>query len=335
MHLNSLINRYFFAPFCFVLLLSCSSKKPATLFALLPGEKTGVTFTNTIQENAEFNVMTYQYLYNGGGVAAGDVDGDGLTDLFFTGNMVPNRLYLNKGKLRFNDITETAGVAGRKQWKTGACMADVNGDGLLDIYVCYSGPGTDAERKNELYINDGKDKAGVVSFTESAAKYGLDAPGTFTTQVVFFDMDRDGDLDLFMVNHADMFYNSFFNTTHLRNLRHPKFGSRLYKNEGQHFTDISQQAGIYGSGLNFGLSVAVSDINKDGWPDLYTTNDYNEQDFLYLNNRDNTFREVAKKSMGHMSKFSMGSDIADFNNDLQPDVVTMDMLPEDNKRQKL
>jgi hypothetical protein len=153
--------------------------------------------------------MTYQYLYNGGGVAAGDIDNDGLTDLFFTGNMVPNRLYLNKGKLRFNDITETAGVSGRKQWKTGASMADVNGDGLLDIYVCYSGPGTDAERKNELYINNGNDKEGVVSFTESAAKYGLDAPGTFTTQVVFFDMDKDGDLDLFMVNHADMFYNSF------------------------------------------------------------------------------------------------------------------------------
>ncbi len=336
MLLNKCIKKLDFLVFLapVVVLFSCGNKQPATLFSLLPEEKTGITFTNVVQEDAALNIMTYQYFYNGGGVAAGDINGDGLTDLYFTGNMVPNRLYLNEGNLKFKDITEMAGVAGRKKWKTGTCMADVNGDGLLDIYVCYSGPGTDADRRNELYINNGI-KNGAVSFTESAAKYGLDAPGTFTTQVVFFDMDRDGDLDLFMVNHADMFYNSFFNTTHLRNLRHPKFGSRLYKNEGGHFTDISHEAGIYGSGLSFGLSVAVSDLNNDGWPDLYTTNDYNEQDFLYLNNHDNTFREVAKKSMGHISKFAMGSDIADFNNDLMPDVVTMDMLPEDNKRQKL
>lgn len=315
-----------------ILLCSCTGKEHGKLFSLLPKDKTGITFTNAIQENEEFNVMTYQYLYNGGGVAVGDINGDGLADVFFTGNMVPNALYLNKGNLKFKEITATAGVAGRRQWKTGTCMADVNGDGLLDIYVCYSGPGTDAERKNELYINNG-DKDNV-SFTESAEQYGLDAPGTFTTQVVFFDMDLDGDLDLFMVNHADMFYNSFFNTNHLRNLRHPKFGNRLYKNDNGKYADISEEAGIHGSGLNFGLSVSVGDLNMDGWPDLYVTNDYNEQDFLYLNNHNNKFREVLKSSMGHISKFSMGSDIGDFNNDLRPDVISMDMLPEDNKRQK-
>jgi hypothetical protein len=315
-------------------LCSCTEKSSGSLFTLTSQDKTGITFSNTIQENETFNIFTYQYLYNGGGVALGDVNGDGKTDVFFTGNMVPNRLYLNEGDLKFKDITPTAGVAGRKQWKTGACMADVNGDGLLDIYVCYSGPGTDAERKNELYINNGV-KNGTISFTESGEKYGLDAPGTFTTQAVFFDMDRDNDLDVFMVNHADMFYNSFFNTHTLRNRRHPKFGNRLYKNDNGHFIDISNTAGIFGGGINFGLSATISDVNNDGWPDIYTTNDYNEQDFLYLNNQDNTFREVLKRSMGHISKFSMGSDIADYNNDLRPDIVTVDMLPEDNKRQKL
>jgi len=315
-----------------ILLCSCAGKESAKQFSLLPADKTGISFINAIQENEEFNVLTYQYLYNGGGVAVGDINADGLADVFFTGNMVPNALYLNEGNLKFKEITASAGVGGRRQWKTGTSMADVNGDGLLDIFVCYSGPGTDAERKNELYINNGgKDN---VPFTESAEKYGLDAPGTFTTQVVFFDMDLDGDLDLFMVNHADMFYNSFFNTTHLRNLRHPKFGNRLYKNDNGRFADISEEAGIHGSGLNFGLSVSVGDLNMDGWPDIYVTNDYNEQDFLYLNNHNNKFKEVLKSSMGHISKFSMGSDIADFNNDLRPDVISMDMLPEDNKRQK-
>jgi len=304
------------------------------LFTLLPASATGVDFENTVVEDEHFNIMTYEYLYNGAGVAVGDINNDGLADLYFTGNMVNNKLYLNKGHMQFEDITSKAGVAGRQRWKTGTSMADVNGDGLTDIFVCYSGPGTDEDRRNELYINKGL-KDGVPYFEESAAKYGLDAPGTFTTQCAFFDMDHDGDLDAFMVNHADMFYNSFYNTTRLRNTRHPKFGNRLYRNDGGHFTDISQQAGIYGGGLNFGLSVAISDLNKDGWPDIYTTNDYDEQDFLYLNNHNNTFTEVLKKSIGHLSKFSMGSDIGDINNDGLPDIITLDMLPEDNYRQKL
>jgi len=317
-------------------LLSCGSgdNKKATVFTEMSAAQTHIDFRNDITENADYNVLTYEYIYNGGGVAVGDVNNDGLADLYFTANMGPDKLYLNKGGFQFEDVTEQAGVRGRPKWKTGAVMADVNGDGLLDIYVCYSGPGTDAERANELYINDGV-KNGVPHFTESAKQYGLDAPGTYTTTVSFFDMDNDGDLDLFMVNHAAMFYNPFYNTDRLRAKRHPQFGNRLYRNDNGHFTDISEQAHIYGSGLNFGLSVSISDVNNDGWPDIYTTNDYDERDFLYLNNHDGTFREVLDKAAGHISEFAMGSDIADYNNDGKTDIMVLDMLPEGNHRQKL
>jgi len=312
-------------------LLSCGKKK-RTLFTEMPSSQTGINFRNDIIESEDYNVLTYEYIYNGGGVAVGDVNNDGLPDIYFTSNMGPNKLYLNKGNFQFEDITDQAGVRGRSKWKTGVVMADVNGDGLLDIYVCYSGPGTGQERANELYINDGV-KNGAPHFTESAKAYGLDAPGTFTTTVAFFDMDNDGDLDMFMVNHADMFYNPFYNTDKLRAKRNPQFGNRLYRNDNGHFTDVSEQAGIYGSGLNFGLSVAISDVNNDGWPDIYTTNDYDERDFLYLNNHDGTFREVLDKAAGHISEFAMGSDIADYNNDGKPDIAVLDMLPESNHRQ--
>ena len=326
--------RILFLLFPLVVACQSTSSEEEPLFQLLDSESTGINFVNEVKEDDKLNVLEYQYLYNGAGVAVGDVNNDGLADVYFSGNMVENKLYLNKGAFHFEDITEIAGVAGRKKWKTGVSMADVNGDGKLDIYVCYSGPGTAQERKNELYINTGS-KNGVPTFVESAAKYGLDAEGTFTTQVVFFDMDKDGDLDVFMVNHAEMFYNAFFNTQSLRKTRHPQFGNRLYRNDKGFFHDISDEAGIHGSGLNFGLSVAVGDVNNDTWPDLYVTNDYNEQDFLYLNLKNGHFAETLKSSIGHISKFSMGSDIVDFNNDDKADIITMDMLPEDNRRQKL
>lgn len=322
----------------FVLFLFFSAcnppQKSETLFTEIPAEITHIDFRNDIKENEDYNILTYEYLYNGGGVAVGDVNGDGLPDIYFTGNMTPNRLYLNKGNFQFEEVSEKAGVRGRDKWKTGAVMADVNGDGLLDIYVCYSGPGTDSARANELYINQGV-KDGVPVFKESAKEYGLDAPGTYTTTVAFFDFDHDGDLDMFMVNHADMFYNPFFNTDKLRAQRHPRFGNRLYRNDNGHFTDISEQAHIDGSGLNFGLSVSISDIDGDGWPDIYVTNDYDERDFLYLNNQNGTFREVLTRATGHISEFAMGSEIADYNNDGKPDIVVLDMLPESNHRQKL
>ncbi|MFI5192771.1 MAG: VCBS repeat-containing protein [Chitinophagales bacterium] len=317
----------------FLCLAACRDQ-PKTVFTEVPSSETHIDFRNDIKENVDYNILTYEYLYNGGGVAVGDLNNDGLPDIIFTGNMVPNKLYLNKGNFQFEDITDKAGLNGRSRWKTGVVMADVNGDGLLDIYVCYSGPGTDEERCNELYINQGL-KNGVPVFKESAKEYGLDAPGTYTTSVAFFDMDNDGDLDMFMVNHADMFFNPYFNTDKLRAKRNPKFGNRLYRNDNGHFTDVSDSAHIYGSGLNFGLSAAISDVNNDGWPDIYVTNDYDERDFLYLNNHDGTFREVLAKAAGHISEFAMGSDIADYNNDGNPDIMVLDMLPEGNHRQKL
>ena len=317
----------------FIFFSSCHNETK-TLFTEVPSSHSHINFRNDIKENKDYNILTYEYLYNGGGVAVGDLNNDGLADIMFTANMQPNKLYLNKGNFQFEDVTDKAGVGGRAKWKTGVVMADVNGDGLLDIYVCYSGPGTDEERSNELYINNGV-KNGVPTFTESAKQYGIDAPGTYSTTASFFDMDNDGDLDMFLVNHADMFYNPYFNTDKLRSTRHPKFGNRLYRNDGDHFTDVSDQAHINGSGINFGLSVAISDVNNDGWADIYVTNDYDERDFLYLNNHDDTFREVLTQAASHISEFAMGSDIADYNNDEKPDVMVLDMLPEDNHRQKL
>jgi hypothetical protein len=317
----------------YLLALSCKQEAP-TLFTEIAADHSHIDFRNEIQEDKDYNILTYEYLYNGGGVATGDLNNDGLTDIVFTGNMTSNKCYLNKGNFEFEDISAKAGLQGRSRWKTGVVMADVNGDGRLDVYVCYSGPGTDEARTNELYINTGNQN-GIPVFSEQAKQYGLDAPGTYTTTASFFDMDRDGDLDLFMVNHADMFFNPFFNSNQLRAKRHPQFGNRLYRNDDGQFTDISEQAGIHGSGLNFGLSVAISDLNNDGWSDIYVTNDYDERDFLYLNDHNGTFREVLTKAAGHLSENAMGADIADFNNDEKPDVVVLDMLPEDNHRQKL
>jgi len=327
-------NKKKYGPVLFML-LSCVACRQGTqkLFTDVTAAS-GINFSNNIQETDELNVLNFEYMYNGGGVAVGDINNDGLPDIYFTGNQVDNKLYLNKSNLKFEDITTVAGVAGKPGWKTGVTMADVNGDGLLDIYVCYSGKGDVESRSNQLFINKGV-KDGIPTFEDEAAKYGLDAPGTNSTQAVFFDYDHDGDLDMFLLNHATMFYAPFFNTNKLRNKRHPYFSNRLYRNDNGYFVDVSEAAGIKGGGNNFGLGVCVSDINNDGWPDLYTTNDYEEQDFLYLNNRDGTFREVTKQSLKHISKSSMGCDIADYNNDGLMDIVALDMLPQDNKRQKL
>jgi hypothetical protein len=317
-----------------LLILCTACTQSGSLFDRVSASHSHIGFVNQIEENVDFNILTYEYLYNGGGVAVGDVNNDGLSDILFSGNMVQSRLYLNQGNFVFKDATDSSSFHDRPRWKTGVVMADVNGDGLLDIYLCYSGPGTDEARSNQLFINQGV-KNGMPTFAEKAAEYGLDAPGTYSTTASFFDMDNDGDLDMFLVNHADMFFNPFFNTDKLRAKRHPKFGNRLYRNDEGKFTDVSEEAHISGSGLNFGLSVSTSDINKDGWTDIYVTNDYDERDFLYLNNHDGTFTETLDKSAGHISEFSMGSDIADYNNDNNADVIVLDMLPEDNHRQKL
>jgi hypothetical protein len=330
----------------FLGLCGCDTSSSENLFTSLDPAGAGIEFQNDIQETMNNNILKNEYYYNGGGVAAGDINNDGLADVYFSGNMVSNNLYINKGNWKFEDITSPSGTEGRKDWATGVAMVDINGDGWLDIYVCYSGntPGEGynlpvirnmPNRANQLFINQGCEPGGVPTFKESAKEYGIDAIGTFSTQAYFFDYDNDGDLDMFLLNHANTFYAPFINTRRLRNLRHPYFGNKLYRNDNMKFVEVSKEAGIHGGGLNFGLSASVSDINMDNWPDLYVTNDYDEQDYCYINNKNGTFREVSHEILGHMSKSSMGSDIADINNDGYADIFVLDMLPEENHRQKL
>ena len=296
---------------------------------------------NAFVEDESLNVMAYEYFYNGGGVAVGDVNNDGWEDLFFTANMGPNKLYLNQGAtkgmaMHFKDVTISAGrgLEGRKGgWKTGVTMADVNGDGLLDIYICYSGKVEDEKRKNQLFINQGVKAGGSVSFSEQAQEYGLDNI-SYSTQAAFLDYDHDGDLDMMLLNHS---------VKKIDNMELAKFkletdalaGNKLFENQNNHFTDVTKKSGISQYPLTFGLGLAIADVNKDGWQDIYVTNDYNEPDYLYINNTDGTFREESQKYFRHLAQFSMGVDIADFNNDGLPDVMSLDMLPEDNRRQKL
>lgn len=307
------------------------------LFTLLSPEQTHVDFSNTLTEGLNTNILLYEYFYNGAGVAAGDMNGDGLTDLYFTGNMTNNVLYLNKGNLQFEDITAGAGVAGRPgPWKTGVTTADVNGDGKLDIYVCYSGKVRSEHRRNELFINEGNDAQGNPRFSEQALQYGL-ADTAYSTQGYFFDYDRDGDLDMLLLNHNpdNLPVLDEVRTAAILQQENAAYGVRLYRNDKNHFTDITRTAGISSSPLTYGLGAGIADLNGDGWEDVYISNDYAVPDYLYINNGNGTFTDRLASSVGHNSQFSMGNDIADVNNDGLPDIFTLDMLPEDNRRQKL
>ena len=298
------------------------------LFESLSPAKTGIHFKNILEESRTSNVLTYEYFYNGGGVAVGDINNDGLEDVYFTGNMKPNALYLNEGNFRFRDIAGPAGVSCEENWKTGVTMADVNHDGFLDIYVCYSGKGDPEKRRNKLFINNGD-----LTFTDKAAEYGLDDPG-HTTHASFFDFDKDGDLDMYLLNHNVVVIREF-EFSAAKKTRHPYAGDKLFRNDDGKFVDISEKANIKGNPLGFGLGVTVADVNKDGWQDIYVSNDYIEPDYLYINNRDGTFTDRMVDYMQHISYFSMGCDVSDINNDALPDIFTLDMLPEDNERQKL
>lgn len=293
-----------------------------TLFRPVPASRSNIAFANRLEETPEWNIIEYLYFYNGGGVAVGDVNNDGLPDIYFTANTAPNRLYLNKGNLEFEDVTEAAGVAGQGNWKTGVAMADVNGDGWLDIYVCQVGRYKSRRGRNQLFINrqDG-------TFAEQAEAYGLDFQG-FSTQAAFFDYDRDGDLDCYLLNHSIHSAENYVEAA-IRRQPDSLAGDRLYRNEGGRFADVTRQAGLYSSRVGYGLGVAVSDLDDDGWPDLYVSNDFHENDYLYFNNGDGTFRDGTTGALGHTSTFSMGSDIADFNNDGRADILSLDMKPEE------
>jgi hypothetical protein len=304
-----------------LLFIGCS-KNENQLFEKLSPEQSNVKFANQLDESKNISILDYLYYYNGGGVALGDINNDGLVDIYFTSNQGKNKLYLNKGENKFEDISTKAGVEGESDWNTGSIMADVNGDGYLDIYVCAVVGINGFEGHNELFINN-KDN----TFTESAAEYGLDTDN-FSTSAAFLDYDNDGDLDMYLLNHA-VHSEASYGKADIRNKRSYESGDKLFRNDNGLFVDVSDKAGIFGGANGYGLGIAVSDFNLDGNPDIYICNDFHEDDYYYLNNGDGTFTESMKNYFGHTSRFSMGVDAADINHDGFPDLMTLDMLPED------
>ncbi|MDY8137963.1 VCBS repeat-containing protein [Aquimarina sp. 2201CG5-10] len=316
--------------FALIVVIGCKSRdleKPVDLFTLLTPEETNVTFSNILTEGVELNSMEYEYFYNGGGVAIGDINNDGLQDIYFTANIYKNKLYLNKGNLEFEDITEKAGVLGSAGWTTGVTMADVNNDGFLDIYISKSGKFGAKKRANELYINNGN-----LTFTESAGKYGLDT-SSYTTQSIFFDYDKDGDLDMYQLNHSIRLEEADGDHT-LKKQYDALVGDKLFENDNGFFRE-TKNMGIASNPISCGLGVVTSDLNGDGWQDIYVSNDFLEHDYMYINLGEingvhQGFENQIKTNTQHISHFSMGLDIADFNNDRKKDILTVDMVSEDN-----
>lgn len=295
-------------------------------FSLVESSHSGITFTNFLKYNESFNAYTYRNFYNGAGVALGDINNDGLLDIYFSGNQVDNRLYLNEGNFRFKDITVSAGVSCSNVWSTGVSMADVNGDGWLDIFVCKSGPPFGGVRHNELFINNGD-----LTFTEASKEWGVADEG-LSIHAVFFDYDKDGDLDFYLLNNSNRSVGIYDLKIGQREVRDPFGGNKLYRNDGGHFIDVSEQSGIYSSAIGFGLGVTIADINRDGWQDIYVSNDFFERDYIYLNNGDGTFTEALEELVTEISMGSMGADIADINNDGYPEIFVTEMLPESLER---
>ena len=323
---SKVILSLFFCGLC-VFISSCTQKKSNTLFETLDPNETGINFENELLFEEEFNIYTYRNFYDGGGVAIGDLSGDSLPDIYLVNNMGDNRLYVNQGNFIFEDMTDQAGVAGNGDWSTGVSLVDINGDGLLDIYV--SNSGMSENRNNELFVNNGDG-----TFTESAREYGIDDDG-YSIQATFFDYNGDGLLDLYLLNNANEPITNFDISEELRDVRDPLGGDRLYKNTGDGFVDVSEEVGIYSSITGFGLSATVSDVDRNGFTDLFVANDFFERDFLYNNTGNGVLTEIIDDSViRSMSAASMGADIADLNNDGWPDIYVLDMLPADDSRTK-
>lgn len=323
----------FFTLFIFQL-IACSEQKkdkPAenpSLFSPLTPVQSGIDFVNTLESNQKLNIIDFIYFYNGGGIAAGDINNDGLIDIYFTSNQQPNKLYLNKGDMYFEDITSLAGVAGEAEWTSGVTMADVNGDGYLDIFVSVLSKFKDLNGHNELFINNGD-----LTFTESSRDYGLDFKG-YSNQAAFFDYDHDGDLDCYLLNMS-LHDADTYKPVEQRWGKSEVAGDRLYRNDENKFIDVSEEAGIHQGAIGYGLGISVADFNNDNWEDIYISNDFHEDDYLYINQKDGTFEESGKSYFKHMSRFSMGSDAADYNNDGLTDLITLDMAPEDERIEKM
>lgn len=324
------MRKYFWILLASIALSGCTKNKPETLFIQKSSKETGISFINELAPTPDLNILNYLYYYNGAGVAAGDYNGDGLVDLYFTSNQGEDKLYLNKGKFVFKDVTKQAGIQNSTGWSTGVTHADVNNDGLLDLYICKVGDHGTIHGQNLLYINQGVDEDGIPKFKEEAEKFGLDFIG-YSTQAAFFDYDLDGDLDMYLLNHS-VNPNRSYGKGSKRNMVDSMSGDVLFQNNNGTFENVSKEAGIYQGTIGYGLGLAISDVNNDGYPDIYIGNDFFENDYLYINQKDGTFKDIIgedNKNLGHTTHFSMGNDIADINNDGFSDILSLDMLPED------
>jgi hypothetical protein len=309
---------------------SCSKDKDFKEyeFDLLTAERTGIDFSNTLKPTKDFNIFYYMYFYNGGGVGAGDLNNDGLVDLCFSANQEANKIYLNKSGMKFEDITEKSNFKGAKGWSTGVSIVDINQDGMLDIYISQVGDFDSMKGHNLLFVCQQITKEGIPVYAEKSKDYGLDLV-VFGTQALFFDFDLDGDLDLFQLNHSVHQNGTFGRRSLFENTFHPLAGDKLFRNDGGKYVEITKTAGIHSTALGYGLGLGVGDINFDGYPDMYIGNDFHENDYLYINQRNGSFRDQTDSALMHTSQFSMGVDIGDLNNDIFPEIVSLDMLPSD------